>query len=195
MFRGRGHIPYRGEVRAKQQGNPSRPKPHEHLVTWFFGFGLVVVGFGLLFYAIQMAAQNDFIGVFVFLIYLMVFLIAIFSFRDLHQIEMLTPDEDEESSDEGQDATLMEDYLSQIAWRQSHSRRVPEPKWRFRPVLAKDSGKYSKKDVQLLILMAIAVILILGMAYQFGANSPLTITVTIAIGIIGTFVFLLIQDA
>jgi cell division protein FtsW (lipid II flippase) len=183
----RGHIPYRGEVRPKQRGHPSPPDPNQRLKTQTFWFLFAIAGIVIAFFAIKLVLKGDFGGFFAFVIYLIFLLIAFFAFRDAKQIETQTQDQDEENDD----PTLLDDYLAQIEWRRTpHRSHRSEPKWRYHPTLLRGSTK----DFGLFVVLPVT-IPIFGLAYFYGANSPITVTISIAIGLVGTCVFLMIQNS
>ncbi len=158
-----------------------------NVAYYLFWCAFLVAGIVILFFAINSAVKKDFGGFFIFAIYLIFLFIVIFAFRDTKQIETQAQDHNEENDD----PALMDDYLAQIEWRRTHRRsHSSEPKWRYRPIPARGSTK----DFSLFVV-SLFTIPIFGLAYFYGVNSPITVTASIAIGLIGTCVFLIIQNS
>ncbi len=178
-----GHLPYRGEVYPKQRGHRWPQQPGSQAHEKFFWFSLILGGILLLVWAVLTYVPFLF---FICGIYWMFLMILILASQDAKKIKTITSDKDEENSD-----GLLEDYLAQVEWRQSHRySRMPEPKWRYRRVLAKS------EPIHFGYFVVIApVIFALTIASYFGANSPIAALAAIIIGIISIFAFLIIQSS
>jgi len=188
--------PYRGQVRPKVYGQPAPPDPSHGAIEQIFWVVLAIAGVVTLYFAIKLAANRDFGGVFVFVLYLIFLLIMIFAFREAKQFKTITPDDDNDEQDHDRHS-LAEDYFKQIEWKHTHHKgrhpsrwSVPEPKWRYHAITAKSSTKSFGLFV---VLPVVAIILVL--AYLYGANSIITVTVSIALGLIGFCVFLIVQNS
>jgi hypothetical protein len=125
-------IPYRGEVRPKIYGHPSPPKPKDHLVDQIFWFTFILVGIIIFLFALTGLPGWNFGGFFIFAIYLMFLLIAIFAFRDVKQIETITPNDDKqkdqpEDADQPDEQHLFEEYFEKIEWMNRSPN--PNPSW------------------------------------------------------------------
>ncbi len=190
----RGHIPYRGEAWPRQYGSPSPPNPNEKSVTALLIFLFITTGFVILYFAVTLALEGNFGGIFVFVIYAMFALIAFFAMKDLKNIETITPDIDNEPERDDEDiSSLAEDYFAEIEWMHTHQQgdlasrqNTPEPQRTYR--IARTRGnKILERDAVFVYMTVLGMCAAIGIGYLFGADSPITIGITI----IGGLIFLL----
>lgn len=207
MGRG-GHIPYRGEVRPKLYGHPSPPKPIHHIGDQIFWFILVVIGIIIFWFNIIAALGENFRNFPTFLIYLLFFIVMIFAYRDSKKIKMITPDEDESKvrhpNDEEGQPSLLEDYITQVEWTNTHRKRhhpshwsAPEPKWQYHAIkITSDKAirNLLKKDHRLFwISLMIGMFIFFTSAMIFGLSSPIT-AIAISITCLAFLANYLIRD-
>jgi hypothetical protein len=179
-------------------GQPSPPTPANSATDQILWVVFAIVGTVILYFAMKMAANRDFGGFFVFGIYLIFLLIAISAFRDANRVKTITLDEDNDEQDDDNDRpSLAEDYFKQIDWMHTHHKgrhasrwSAPEPKWRYHVI----SPRGAAKDFGLFVVLP-ATIPIFVLAYLYGANSAITVTVSVALGLVGTCIFLIVQNS
>lgn len=186
---GRFHQPYRGEIRPKMRGHPSPAKPIQNSVDKVFWFIFIVIGVIIFGSALTyLLTKHNLGGFFIFAIYLIFLLIAIFAFQDAKQIKTITLDDPPVDK---KDSALLDDYLAQIEWKQNHRRNHPqEPKWRYHPVSAKSRPKDFGFFIALLVMIPIFIL-----AYFYGAKSLVTTISAIVLGIVAMLAFLIYQDS
>jgi hypothetical protein len=191
--RGR-RIPYRGEVLPKVYGHRSPPSPAEKNVNFLFWFLFVVAGLVIFYFAVILAAQTNFAGVFVFVIYLMFALVAFFAMKDLKNIKMITPDIDDEDQDDNDDPAKAEDYFQQIEWMHTHRKGrqashwdAPEPQRIYRIVRAKGNKIVARQNSFIFeLLLGIGILAVVSSIFKFSSS------LTNGIIVIGSLIFLFI---
>jgi hypothetical protein len=170
--------PYRGQGRDKVYGYPSPPKPYYWLVEYIFWFIFAIVGLGILGFAIfYVATRQDFTGFFVFSLYLVFLLIAIFAFKDAKEIETITSDEDvQEANDKPNDSSEdrfieVEEMSPDRTGRYASRWHQPLPRWRYRIAGAKPKSSTNRFVIGIFLGMGVFV----GIVIIFGASRPLII--------------------
>jgi hypothetical protein len=170
--------PYRGQAREKVYGYPSPPKPYYWLVEYIFWFIFAIVGIGILGFAIfYVATRQDFTGFFVFILYLVFLLIAIFAFKDAKQIETITSDEDvQENNDKYNDPSEdrfieVEEMSPDRTGRYASRWHQPLPRWRYRITGTKSKSRTNRFNISIFLGMGVFV----GIVVIFGASPALII--------------------
>lgn len=190
----RGHIPYRGEARPRLYGSPAPRNPNEKFITRLLLVLFIAAGLAIFYFALTLAAEGNFNGVFVFVIYLMFAAIVFFAMKDLKNIKTITPDTDDEVERDDEDRSLLaEDYFAQIEWMHTHQQgdllsrqNTTEPQRTYR--IARTRGnKILERDAVFVYMTVLGMCAVIGIGYLFGADSPITIGITI----IGGLIFLL----
>ncbi|MGC1378530.1 MAG: hypothetical protein WA821_20025 [Anaerolineales bacterium] len=174
-MRARYPVPYRGQPRPKVYGYPSPPKPFYRAMEYVFWFVVTIIGIGILYLTLISPANYIFGGFFVFAIYLIFLVIAIFAFRDAKRIKTITSDEDIQAQKDGQDAAPAEDRFIEVEEVPAHHKgrypahiNTPISRWRYRIVKHGSANRF-------FVIIFLGMGVFVGIVIIFGASPQITI--------------------